>query len=208
MEPKPHPRGNRQRQKEETRVKILDAARALFEQHGFQGATMRAVAARAGVATGTIFTHFPDKGALLIEAILEDLAVTDQRIAETLPASPIRAQILHMAEAGFGTWCRRPALSSTLLREMYLIDGPSGERRRVETARFVSYCRELLEKARGRGELRYDVDCTAAAHNLYNTYIGRLIQAAGDNDFDLDAMLADFAVFVDQLLAGIGSRPD
>jgi len=197
----------RQRQKAMTRERILEVARRLFEHNGFEGTTMRSVAAEAGIATGTIFTHFPDKGALLIEAILKDLAETDRLIAATLPPAPIRSQILHMAEAGFGYWCRRPALSATLLKEMYLVDGPPAQRRRNETARFVGFCRELLERARDRGELRSGVDCAAAARNLYTTYIGRLIQAAGDRDFDLDAMLADFEAFIDQLLAGIGAPP-
>jgi AcrR family transcriptional regulator len=112
---------SRREQKAKTRERIFEAARALFERRGFDGATMRDVAAEAGVATGTIFTHFPDKGALLIATLLEDLAETDRRILETLPGSPIRAQIIHMAAAGFGYWCRRPELSATLLREMYLI---------------------------------------------------------------------------------------
>jgi AcrR family transcriptional regulator len=190
-----------------TREKILGVARRLFERNGFQGTTMRAIAAEAGTATGTIFTHFPDKGALLIEAVLEDLAETDRLIAATLPPAPIRSQILHMAAAGFGYWCRRPALSATLLREMYLVDGPPAQRRRDETDRFVGFCSALLERARDRGELGSDVDCAAAARHLYTTYIGRLIRAAGDRDFDLDAMLADFEVFIDQLLAGIGAQP-
>ena len=203
-----NPPTRRQRQKAATRHRILDAARSLFEQHGFDGTKMRTVATEAGVATGTIFTHFPDKGALLIDAILEDLAETDRGIAETLPPSPIRAQIRHLAEAGFGYWCRRPSLSTTLLREMYFIGGPPSERRREETARFVGFCRELLEMARDRGELRPDVDCAAVARGLYAAYIGRLVQAAGDGDFNLEAMLSDLEAFIDHLLAGIAAPSD
>ena len=198
----------RQRQKAETRERILDAARSLFERRGFDGATMRAVASEAGVATGTIFTHFPDKGALLIEALLDDLAEIDRHIVATLPASPIRAQISHMAAAGFGYWCRRPALSTTLLREMYFIGGAPAERRRKETAGFVGFCRQLLEEARDRGELRSDLDCAATAESLYSFYIGRLIRAAGDGDLDLETMLGDLEAFVDQLLSGIAARID
>lgn len=204
----PHTETRRQRQKAETRARILDAARRLFESNGFDGTTMRAVAADAGVALGTIFTHFADKGDLLISALLEDLAATDRRIAETLPASPIRSQISHMAAAGFGYWCSRPALSATLLREMYFIAGPSAERRREETSRFVGFFRGLLEDARNRGELKDDLDCAAIAEALYTFYTGRLIRAAGDDDFDLEEMLSDVEVFVDDLLTGIGRPSD
>lgn len=198
----------RQRQKAATRHRILAVARSQFELHGYEGTKMRAVAAEAGVAAGTIFTHFPDKGALLIAAILEDLAETDRRIAESLPPSPIRAQIRHLVKAGFGYWCRRPSLSTTLLREMYFIGGPPAKRRREETERFVGFCRELLENARDRGELRPDVDCGAVARGLYATYTGRLVRAAGDGDFNIEPMLSDLETFVDHLLAGIAVPSD
>ena len=149
----------RQRQKAETRASILEAARALFEERGFDGTTIRAVAAKAEVGLGTIFAHFPDKGELLIAALLEDLAQTDQKILETLPAdAPIKEQIMHLAEAGFGYWCRRPALSATLLREMWFVQGEWAEKRREETARFIDFVVELLEGSRRRGEIRDDVD--------------------------------------------------
>ena len=198
----------RQKQKARTRERIFEAAREQFERFGFEGTTMRDVAAEAGVATGTIFTHFPDKGALLIATLLEDLAETDRGIMETLPSSPIRAQIIHMATAGFGYWCRRPELSATLLREMYFIGGPEAKRRRRETAQFVGFCSELLEDAVGRGELRSDVDCAAVAESLYSFYVGRLTRAAGDDAFHLQPMLTDLESFVDQLLAGIAPRSD
>ena len=43
----------------ETRRLILDAAYGLFEEKGFHQATMRELAARAGVSLGAIFQHFP-----------------------------------------------------------------------------------------------------------------------------------------------------
>ena len=195
----------RQRQKAETRSLILDAARALFEERGFDGATMRAVAAKAEVGLGTIFAHFPDKGALLIAALLEDLAQTDQQILETLPEkAPIKEQIIHVAAAGFGYWCTRPALSATLLREMYFITGQWAEKRRDETARFIDFVCRLLDGARQKGELRADIDLRQTAETLYTFYVGSLIRAAGENQFDIDALLQDMETFIDQLLAGVG----
>ena len=117
----PQPAGTRrQQQKAETRALILDAARTLFEEYGWESTTMRKVAAGAGVGLGTIFTHFPDKGALLIAALLEDLAEIDREILDSFPAdAPLKGQIMHTAAAGFGYWCRRPALSAVLLRRKF-----------------------------------------------------------------------------------------
>jgi AcrR family transcriptional regulator len=50
---------------EETRAKILAAARELFERNGTRGTTTREVAERAGVNEATLFRHFGSKRALL-----------------------------------------------------------------------------------------------------------------------------------------------
>lgn len=50
---------------EETRARILTAARELFERNGTRGTTTREVAERAGVNEATLFRHFGSKRALL-----------------------------------------------------------------------------------------------------------------------------------------------
>jgi len=51
----------------ETREKILDAAEALFAEHGFEGASMRMITARAGVNLAAVNYHFGSKENLLRE---------------------------------------------------------------------------------------------------------------------------------------------
>jgi AcrR family transcriptional regulator len=52
---------------EETGLRILDAALALFRQQGFDTATMRDIAAKAGVATGAAYYYYPSKDAIVME---------------------------------------------------------------------------------------------------------------------------------------------
>src|SRR2546426_7908687 len=52
----------------ETRTRILDAAEELFMQHGFEGASMRMLTAKAGVNLAAVNYHFGSKHAL-IEAV-------------------------------------------------------------------------------------------------------------------------------------------
>ncbi len=49
----------------ETRTQILEAARALFEELGYYGAGLQAVAKQAGVSRQAIYLHFPSKAELL-----------------------------------------------------------------------------------------------------------------------------------------------
>jgi AcrR family transcriptional regulator len=59
---------NRPPQSEESsRSRILKAAQRLFATQGFDGTTTRDLAQAAGVAEGTLFRHFANKKAILIE---------------------------------------------------------------------------------------------------------------------------------------------
>jgi AcrR family transcriptional regulator len=49
----------------QTRIQILEAARAMFEELGYYGAGLEAVAKRAGVSRQAIYLHFPSKAELL-----------------------------------------------------------------------------------------------------------------------------------------------
>ena len=51
---------------EETARRILDAALELFREEGFEQATMRGIAAHAGVATGAAYYYFPSKDAIVM----------------------------------------------------------------------------------------------------------------------------------------------
>jgi AcrR family transcriptional regulator len=51
----------------QTRTRILQAAQRLFAAKGFEGTTTRDLAQIAGVAEGTLFRHFANKKAILVE---------------------------------------------------------------------------------------------------------------------------------------------
>ena len=68
----------------ETRQKILDAALDLFRERGFDAATMRDIAARAGVATGLAYYYFASKDAIVLAFY--------QRTKDALPSMLLRAQ--------------------------------------------------------------------------------------------------------------------
>jgi len=67
MPSRPHVRRRRAR-RNETRERILDAARALFALEGFDAVTLRRIGDRCEYAPSAIYKHFPNK-----EAILEEL---------------------------------------------------------------------------------------------------------------------------------------
>jgi AcrR family transcriptional regulator len=79
----------------DTREKILEAALELFRERGFQEATMREIASRAGVATGLAYYYFASKDAIVLafyQRAKDDLAPRfhaahrDKRLAPRLQA--------------------------------------------------------------------------------------------------------------------------
>ncbi len=67
--------GKRERTKAQNRSAILDAACAVFAEQGYDGASIRDVIRRTGLASGTFYNYFPDK-----ESVLH--AVIDERTIE------------------------------------------------------------------------------------------------------------------------------
>ena len=59
----------RQAQAGETRRQVIEAARQLFIEYGYAGATIDAIAQEAGVASETIFATFGSKRAILADVI-------------------------------------------------------------------------------------------------------------------------------------------
>jgi len=59
----------RQAQAQETRRQIIEAARRLFSEFGYAGATIDAIAQEAGVAAETIFATFGNKRTILAKLI-------------------------------------------------------------------------------------------------------------------------------------------
>lgn len=70
----------REREKQATRQRILDAARELFVHEGYEAVTMRRVAEKIEYSPTAIYVHFKDKAALIRELVAHDFL----RFAEVL----------------------------------------------------------------------------------------------------------------------------
>lgn len=77
----------RERKKQETRLRILEAALTLMAEKGYDAARVEEICARADVANATFFAHFPTKSSL-IAAFNDDVALRlRERLADfDLPA--------------------------------------------------------------------------------------------------------------------------
>jgi AcrR family transcriptional regulator len=80
----------REREKSETRDKILDAARELFVTEGYEGVSMRRVAEKIEYSPTAIYVYFADKNELFHELCRQDFARLQEVMQSTeMPADPI-----------------------------------------------------------------------------------------------------------------------
>jgi AcrR family transcriptional regulator len=84
------PRERRDREREEVRTRILDAARELFLTEGYESVTMRRVADRIEYSPTAIYFHFRDKDTLIRELCDTDFrALAQQFTAIAEIADPV-----------------------------------------------------------------------------------------------------------------------
>lgn len=69
-----------QRSRAQTRQRLLGAGRRLFAERGLHGVTSHDIAAAAGVAAGTFYLHFRDKGALFRVIAEQTIALLRARL--------------------------------------------------------------------------------------------------------------------------------
>jgi len=70
----------RERERAATRQKILNAARRMLVDHGYEGTTMRAIAAKIGYTPTAIYHYFKDKDALVAELSALDYRAFSQAL--------------------------------------------------------------------------------------------------------------------------------
>jgi AcrR family transcriptional regulator len=77
-------RERREREREEVRTKILDAARVLFAAQGYDGVSMRAIAEKIEYSPTLIYQYFEDKETLIKELCYADFGALAERLIATL----------------------------------------------------------------------------------------------------------------------------
>lgn len=86
--------GKRERTKAQNRRAILDAAREVFTEMGFDAASIRDVVRRTRLASGTFYNYFPDKESVFHAVLEERTAELRRRLrAVRQPATTLEAMV-------------------------------------------------------------------------------------------------------------------
>ena len=164
--------GVRETQKQSTRRKVLEAARDLFNEIGYDETTIRAIAERAGVSVGSVFTTFASKADVLsqvmddrVDALYSEL----DRVARHLRGSVVD-RVSSVFAIHYDFECRRVKL---FLAHVAASFSPTLEPSTIpfgRNARFKGMLVEMIRDGVSRGEVRQDCDHDLVLDTLMAAY--------------------------------------
>ncbi len=201
------PRLNRrQAAKVRTRQKVLDAARQLFAERGYEPATIRDIAKGAGMSTGAVFANFQDK-AELFEAVLSTDMV---KLAETMKAAAagegsVKTRLLSALGAGYhGSLEQLPLVQAVIARSWF--QPVAAEMRTRDAIKpILSVITDTLQSGVREGELRQDADVRLLSELIYDAFLSNYRRAAYDG-WAMNQLTERMGKQVDVILAGAISR--
>lgn len=151
-------KSRRRRDPEERRAEILAAALASFSERGFAATRIEDVAARAGIAKGTVYLHFPDKEALftslasgMASPILERMEAMAAH--DDMPGRLVITRLYVLAQQEILGTERRHMLRLLMSEGQYFPTVTEFYHRNVLSVG-LGLLRRVLERAARRGELR------------------------------------------------------
>ena len=159
-----------------TRARIIESAQAEFLERGFHGATVAAVAKRAGVATQTVYFVFHTK-ADLISAVIDAAVMGESDLPpelsdwwrameiETDPAEALRLFVRGAADA----FERASAISLVLAAAALTDDELLIRHEQHERLRRTGF-REVVQGLASKGRLRQGLDVDSATDVLLTVY--------------------------------------
>ena len=162
----------------ERREEVVAAVIELAREHGPEGITTQAIAARIGVTHGALFRHFPDKAAMWI-AVFDWVQTELGRVvgaAFTAGGEPL-AILERVFHAHVDFVARHPGVPRILFHEL---QRPADSAFHARVRQMVSSYRQrlcaLLIVAKERGQLPPTLDEEAAAVLFIGTVQGLVVQ--------------------------------
>lgn len=151
----------RARGKLERRRRLREAARQVFLERGYDGATTREIAARADVAIGTLFVYAPEKRDLLFLIMNDDLdALVDEAVRTVSPDDRLIVQLMHFFRPVYEYFEDKREIGRYGIREIFLFQeepettlGPEAVRVHERIARFQKAVAQLFERMKTGGRL-------------------------------------------------------
>jgi len=179
-----------ERAKQERRRQILAAAKSVFADAGYHGASIHAIIERAQIARGTFYLYFESKAAVfdsILDQALADLRARIHRIEVVDPAAPpVQVQLREQVVATLEYIVKDRALATLLLSAGHTPDVEAAERLDQFFAEMRDLLRRALESGMEIGLLRkvHPDLVSAAMLGLVRGVIEHLVRKDGEMTVD------------------------
>jgi TetR/AcrR family transcriptional regulator, cholesterol catabolism regulator len=198
------PTSLRAQSKLKTRRRVLDAARELFMERGYEAATIRDIASEAGLSTGAVFASFVDKTDLFNAVMAEDFQRQVEHLREAAkPDATVEDAVLSVFEAGYRFHgAQLPLLQAAIsLSWSHGLGGEFGDRPSFGLA--MDALAEILSRGVESGELKASPDqIRLAAEVLWDAYVSNYRRALFD-DWTVERLIERVRQQVELVLAGL-----
>jgi len=176
--------GRREKNKQQTRARLLEAARDLLADHG-TAATVEEIAERADVSRATFFNYFPSKDDL-ITALYAQHMESFARVVDTVLAQPLSTydRIVGIFTDFVQESAAHPDYMRTVTGEIERISSTAGvlpERSQL----FTSQVRRVIEAGVERGDVRTDHPPKFLAQMVAAAYLATIRYWQNDPDYDV-----------------------
>jgi len=162
-----------------SRARIRAAARTLFQERGFDAATLRAIAARAGMGASSIYRHVESKQELLVlelAELQEEAWIGFRRQDDRSDATRERVRAFFRIQHAL--LARDPDLTVIAIRATTYPEARIARRVLALNDRSVGLLAEILQTGRMSDDLERGVDILAAARALFHAATGARISWA------------------------------
>lgn len=155
---------------QETKRRILEAAEAVFTEHGYAGASVSKITDRAGVGQGTFYLYYPTKHEIFVE-LVDDL---NRRVRQAMSVGAQRgANRIEAEREGFREFFHFIAAHPGIYRVVREAEFVAPDAMRRHYTRIVDGYVHGLEAAKAAGEVDPDLDPTVTAWALMG--VGEMI---------------------------------
>lgn len=172
--------GVRDEQKAATREKVLEAARDLFNEIGYDETTIRAIAERAGVSVGSVFTTFASKAEVLSHVMdhrLGELYAEFDRVVPFLRGSTAD-KLCSIFAIHYAFETRRVKLFLAHIASSYNPSNDAGVTPYGSNPRLTEMLLDVLREGVSKGEVREDLDLALISDTLKAAYAWNYRRAA------------------------------
>jgi len=168
----PQPMTRRALAKKLTRAKLIEAAREMFADRGYEAATVRDIAAAANLSTGAVFASFADKADLFNEVIVAEYELMHAgMVAATDETAPARETLLNLLTLAYEAYVTQIRLVQAALSFCWIRDLLSEPRHMAAVDLVRGHLAEVLQRGVDSGELSVSLDVKLTSEMLWETYL-------------------------------------